>query len=200
MRPSAGRSAKSTFWRAPSAAGGCVFSPPSGIRQWSRGSSLISVSLPSARALRPRGRPRRLRGSSTSAPVESQPSEAQARAECSLPSASRATREGAGWPPARRHRDFGGQVPYACRKNGFLVSSACVGYGAITSTRPLVPPIRARRRDFAGQVPYAPRRNGASRVWAASDIEALRQLGRLSRLSSADVERSVSAGPISASG
>ena len=59
-------------------------------------------------------------------------------------SASRATREGAGWPPARRHRDFGGQVPYACRKNGFLVSSACVGYGAITSTRPLVPPIRPR--------------------------------------------------------
>jgi SnoaL-like domain len=28
------------------------------------------------------------------------------------------------------------------------------------------------------------RRNGASRVWAASDIEALRQLGRLSQLSS----------------
>jgi DNA-binding NtrC family response regulator len=37
------------------------------------------------------------------------------------------------------------------------------------------PAAAARVADFAGQVPYAPRRNGASRVWAASDIEALRQ-------------------------
>jgi hypothetical protein len=74
-----GARSKSTFWRAPSAAGGCVFSLPSRIHgQGDPLSSRYRYQCPRpAVARRRRSRPP---GSSTSAPVESQPSEAQARA------------------------------------------------------------------------------------------------------------------------
>jgi hypothetical protein len=61
------------------------------------------------------------------------------------PCARRPTREGSGRLPARRHRDFGGQVPYARRKNGVSRRFGSVGYGAFTLTRPLIPPIRLPR-------------------------------------------------------
>src|SRR5262245_60606807 len=51
-----------------------------------------------------------------------------------------------------------------------LAASVTLGRGSIIFLRYGRHPVR--------------RRNGASRVWAASDIEALRQLGRLSQLSS----------------
>jgi hypothetical protein len=122
---------------------------------WSTGSSLISVSLPvpapcgraaaaaDRRVLRLRRRLRVSRAKLRPGRVLiASASRTSVRSLGASPVRQAADGEGSGRSPARRRRDFGGQVPYARRKNGASRRFGSVGYGAFTLTRPLIPPIR----------------------------------------------------------